>query len=420
MPEININTYIDSVKKTDVTSLKYPVNGIINSNDKQDEFVKVENNFSEIKEQSKNKKLSQKTKLILASVGASIALVVGALNLAYGRMYKAGKFALNITFKEAQTIDEAIKFARDNFKIKRFEFGNDLEFMNWINEGLCNINNRFKGKVYIPKTIRFMSEKELAQNSNAAAFVDVTSKDMVFNQNIFNKQNLLNTFFDFTDSTCNFKETETGEFSCKTSIFFDSHKLMELYPDWKKIKENPDSVSRFELHRLNYKIQDIAYGSYSPKTVLNNLLNTEKFNKKLKDKNIEVNFDEFLKLDYETQKNFIINLCHKVGIKKLVGGGTSRSNSIFDTLYHEMGHAQHFCNISLYDFNKGMLSDKATEEFLKNSEAQKIAGKISWYAQTSPIEFVAETFKALMSGKELSPETLELYKQYKGPIIPNM
>ena len=25
----------------------------------------------------------------------------------------------------------------------------DLELANWINEGLCNVNNRFKGKVYL-------------------------------------------------------------------------------------------------------------------------------------------------------------------------------------------------------------------------------------------------------------------------------
>ena len=65
----------------------------------------------------------------------------------------------NIEFKKAETIEEAVNFAKTNFKIKKFKV-EDLELANWINEGLCNINNRFQGEVYMPSKIVAKKQKE--------------------------------------------------------------------------------------------------------------------------------------------------------------------------------------------------------------------------------------------------------------------
>lgn len=62
------------------------------------------------------------------------------------------KLAENIKFKKAETIDEAKKFAQENFKIKKFKI-DDLEIANWCNEGLCNISNKFKGDVFMPRKL---------------------------------------------------------------------------------------------------------------------------------------------------------------------------------------------------------------------------------------------------------------------------
>ena len=66
------------------------------------------------------------------------------------------KLEENIEFKKAKTIEEAKKFAKEKLGIKKFKI-NDLEYANWINEGLTNISNRFKGEVYFPQKIKFHS-----------------------------------------------------------------------------------------------------------------------------------------------------------------------------------------------------------------------------------------------------------------------
>ena len=66
----------------------------------------------------------------------------------------SNKLEENIEFKKAETIEDAKKFAEEKLGIKKFKI-NDLEYANWINEGLTNISNRFKGEVYFPQKIKF-------------------------------------------------------------------------------------------------------------------------------------------------------------------------------------------------------------------------------------------------------------------------
>ena len=56
------------------------------------------------------------------------------------------KSATHRLVKKAETIEEARAFAQEKLGIKKFKI-NDLEYANWVNEGLTNISNRFKGNV---------------------------------------------------------------------------------------------------------------------------------------------------------------------------------------------------------------------------------------------------------------------------------
>ena len=58
--------------------------------------------------------------------------------------------------------------------------------------------------------------------------------------------------------------------------------------------------------------------------------------------------------------------------------------------------------------------------FKSDLNKQKIAGQISWYAQTSPAEFVAECFNALCAGRKLPDDVMKMYEYYKGPKLPEM
>lgn len=104
----------------------------------------------------------------------------------------------------------------------------------------------------------------------------------------------------------------------------------------------------------------------------------------------------------------------------LTGHASHRGNSRFDDLYHEMGHLLHNKNTSLKDSFWGRLSTKSTKAFMADKEKLKTAGKISWYAQTNPREFVAECFNALCAGRKLPDDVMKMYEYYKGPKLPDM
>lgn len=86
------------------------------------------------------------------------ALSIVIFSLAGKIIEKPKQLVENIEFKKAESIEEAANFAKNTFKIKKFDVS-DLELANWINEGLCNINNRFKGKVHMPAKIKEVKNK---------------------------------------------------------------------------------------------------------------------------------------------------------------------------------------------------------------------------------------------------------------------
>ena len=51
-----------------------------------------------------------------------------------------------------------------------------------------------------------------------------------------------------------------------------------------------------------------------------------------------------------------------------------------------------------------------------NAETRtSIAGRVSEYAKTNPLEFVAETFAVHINGERYDKDVYDLYKFYKGP-----
>lgn len=67
---------------------------------------------------------------------------------------RAEKLALKAKteFTKAQTLEQAQNFAKENFKIKEF-YVDDLYAANWVNKGLTELSNFFKGKTFMPEKI---------------------------------------------------------------------------------------------------------------------------------------------------------------------------------------------------------------------------------------------------------------------------
>ena len=87
----------------------------------------------------------------LATIGTILAI---ALTRGKGAAKEIKQLAEHIEFKEAKTMEEAKKFAMDNFGMK-LEFGEDLFTANLVNDMCTNVNNRLKGKVSFPIKCNF-------------------------------------------------------------------------------------------------------------------------------------------------------------------------------------------------------------------------------------------------------------------------
>lgn len=129
----------------------------------------------------------------------------------------------------------------------------------------------------------------------------------------------------------------------------------------------------------------------------------------------------------------ILDLYKKKG-KKIVYGG-QHPNEFTDAesvISHELGHFAHYKRLNTKLSDWSFVNKKQFEDIKKQypnskipscltnffgEKEQKIAGDISFYAQSAIDEFVAEVYKYAISGKKLSPDVIRMYKKYKGPEV---
>ena len=141
------------------------VNAVSIQPQKPDEFVKQGG-------EEKKKKLSTGAKV---GIGAGFLATAGliAFLVMKGKVSEAKQLAEHIEFKPAQTLEEAIKFGKEHLGIKSYEdFGaNDLDAINWLNEGFVNVSNRMKGKLRMPKQILFTDDQNILGEHSLAGVV---------------------------------------------------------------------------------------------------------------------------------------------------------------------------------------------------------------------------------------------------------
>lgn len=384
---------------------------------KPDEFVKQD-------KKEDNKKLTTGQKVgIGAGILASGGIIAAAI-LSKGKTLKPANFAEHIEFVKANTMEEAVEFAKKNFGIKKFDLGDDLEFANWVNEGLANINNRFKGKANMPEKVIF-DEKFFTKKPKAAAYCSKISDTIAFNKEYFSdklitkvKHNLELIFPEYNPEKHEFKNLVVhGE---------DTNIKNKLAQHYFKILENPDKYTRFDAMNADMLFDDyvaaIKFSEKNPTHWIKKCEENEKVKKLLENNGIDLSVQNFNKLSKDEKEAFMKKF-YSVLIKNnvnLTGHASHRGNSKFDDLYHEMGHLLHNKNTCLKDIFWGRLSTKSTKAFMADKEKLKTAGKISWYAQKNPQEFVAECFNALCAGRKLPDDVMKMYEYYKGPKLPNL
>ena len=99
---------------------------------------------------------------------------------------------------------------------------------------------------------------------------------------------------------------------------------------------------------------------------------------------------------------------------------------------HEFGHAAHYYEIG-YDRIMASMNDgwpaladndaladavgiAGLQGYLRAAALQQVAGQVSQYAATNPVEFVAEAFAGTVQGKRYGPAVYELYAALGGPV----
>lgn len=255
-----------------------------------------------------------------------------------------------ICFKKANTIDEAANFAKENFKIKNY-YSNNLEIANWVNEALCNINNTFAGKVYMPKNL-IITDTSLYKND--AGYYQSSFDTLVINSDAVKRN--INQIENFRNA----KGINTIRYLLSHPIGTQAETFEALIT---KYLNNPNSLTTMEKSAL--------YSSYCKQV---DVIENNKGNKIL---------DIILKSRVVPEKDYF---------------GQINYNK-FGLIYHEMGHVF---------MAKAM---KINVDVIEKFNDKKQSFPLRPYAKSNEKEFCADIFSGLMNGDIYPQKYLDLYEK---------
>lgn len=397
----------------------------------------------------------------------------------YNEKMQFVNLAEKIDFKEAKTIEEGIKFAKEVLKIGEVGNGFTLDAINYVNKGLVDVSNANKGHLFMPKKIHYKANKN--DTWSACVIQDIKSKhfgELYINPKCFSDEFLneaLNRYLGIKSAKNVEKVVENiVEKNASNTVKNDikekvqikccvEERVLNLI---RKYQKSPDLLSIPEKREVYYNLQQAA--DMQDSLLLFSPFNTlQKYKNNFEKYGININLDELSRMTTEKQseklKEFFIEYQKKSGKNEIEIN--IPYNPSTKTIYHEMGHLQDFAknlkeldlkqfNFSFkdaykevkegkkhtadidhvnnrwggitYDGYKDLLTknpDKFKKrypdlyEFLTNQEIQQTTGKVSWYAQTSIGEFIADVYAKMVKGEKLSDDVMALYKKYNGPML---
>lgn len=220
--------------------------------------------------QSTKTGLSKNAKL---GLGALALVGIGAVAYILSRGKVGNKSVQQLTehieFKEAKTMDDAIKFAKENFGIE-LDLGDNLFTANLVNESCVNVSNAMRGKAYFPKKIKFGT----VNSSRAAGGYDNISNIIVIN----NKNSGWGTdFYEIFNKTLKTKNSylEYSEQlkSNKNTIFNDMYEI--IYHELGHC--NHKAICK-DFEKMG-KLKEVEERLISDKSIINEFLNDKTIQK---------------------------------------------------------------------------------------------------------------------------------------------
>lgn len=376
-----------------------------------------------------NKKPNSNKNLLLG-IGAGLA-AAGSIGtviylIMHGKVGKATQLAEQIDFKPAQTIEEAIQFGKDNLKIKKYKgfTENDLEVLNFINEGFTNVSNKLKGTIRLPKTIKYKDLKD-----STLAQVGPFSKSFELNKNIFgNMDKTIKDLLKPLEESGLIKVSIPENNKMKYSFLkaFDENSIKPLIRqianykcgNCKTLKEKVDLYNS-----LGVLLDTFNAAKKSPFRIIKQLIELPAVKEACQKSGISTDLEKIKTLSLAEQNQIVAQIFAKTGIKASLSFNI-KDNSEFHAIYHELGHLQDVqqrcfdttdhCN---FEYSK---YPKELKKWVDNEADRQTANRVSEYASHGEGEFVAETFAKLMDGAKLPDDVIELYKRVKGPAIPGI
>lgn len=380
---------------------------------------------------------NKKTKLIIGGLIGLAAVVAGGILLHKKLSVKDIQKVLpeHIDFNRADTLEDAFEFGKNTLGIKKYIGFNegDLKVVNWVNEGLVNVNNATGGKAKMPDSVIFDVKDFLGDNvklldeDTLAGAVRGASSQL---PNVWTKKYVKQYGDNFLFINTKFFKNPTDDLNntlqrCVKEGIFEETK--DGYNLTKYFSKNPDlikSLKKFKDGKLDFNEQILlsnvlsAYSNaatgfvFHPAYSMKQLCKALKFNK-TETKDI---MDKFSKKTYKEQKRSMLSFLRKFGGKKIVLD-VQTSQSPFTTIYHEMGHLQDAVDRPLASgkFKSAEKYPKELLAWLNDDKNMEIANQISPYSATGPGEFIAETFARAINGGKIPKEAKELYLKLNGP-----
>ena len=461
---------------------------------KSENTVKVEpkteqypNDTVELSTKNKKKSIPMWKKFAIGA-GGTIAAAVGVgilvikhhgnrIKKLYDEKLILSNLKEKIDFKEAATVQEGIKFAKEVLGIKEVDANFTLEAINAANRGLVDVSNAHKGKVFMPHALRYTSPR-VKNDYVAAVQMDINSSEfghMYINKHYFDK--------DFLDA-----EIKNRLYNSNGQLFeFDSKSEVVTQPVWDKyVLANPSKdvaklIRKYYRDSANMSVEEkrnlfysLAYGKddarryfRTPAETYVNLLT--KHRTVLNELGyVPKSAEEIEKLTNKQQKELLTTLLDKLKTKNIYLEHNFEFFTPLKTIYHEMGHLQDAArNLKDLDLRQwkfdlkgewraiknkretGEITSRADVdevdnrwgsvwdeymknfllnnpekfkkkypdlyEFVTNKKIMQTSGKVSAYAQSGIGEFIAETYARLTDGKTLPDDVMALYRKYKGP-----
>lgn len=280
------------------------VNAVSIQPQKPDEFVKQGG-------EEKKKKLSTGAKV---GIGAGFLATAGliAFLVMKGKVSEAKQLAEHIEFKPAQTLEEAIKFGKEHLGIKSYEdFGaNDLDAINWLNEGFVNVSNRMKGKLRMPKQILFTDDQNILGEHSLAGVVSDSnlpqelkkySGSFFLNKKFFSDPiEAVNNDFKKALKHGYFEKTEDGKIKVNSLFAPETgDMLIDIIEDFQREKSFNSAV------RVSVAIENMrnAVNAYTknPLEVIQSLLKDEKNISMFKEAGINTSLNDIKNLSLKEQ-----------------------------------------------------------------------------------------------------------------------